>query len=198
LKNGDFLKIEQLDEKTVRILLSAADMEQLDLTYEEMDYNNTVTKRAVFIILQRIKAQTGLTFDNHRLFIEAFPDSNGGCILYLNLIDDAQRQHGQKERYSFDTPLIFGFESLDSLVAVSKRILNEFNHLVIKTELYLYGNDYRLLLYTYCRMEERIIHLLREYGTFLGKGSVFCAFIKEHAKPILSENAIETVVEYLS
>lgn len=196
-KNGDFLKIEQLDDKTVRILLTAEDMEHLDLTYDEMDYSNNITKRAVYLILQQIKAQTSLMLDEHRLFIEAFPDSNGGCILYLNLIEKNTGPRPQRERYSFDTPMVFGFETLDILTAVCNRLVREFSHLIVKTELYLYEREYRLLLYTYCKMEERILHLLREYGTYLGKGSVLCAFTKEHARPLLTENAIETIVQYL-
>ena len=193
LENGDFVKIEQLDEKTIRILLSAVDLEQMHLTYEEMDYSSAATKRAVSLILQRIRAQTDLPLDHRRLLIEAFPESSGGCILYLNLMDEPLRQ----ERHGFDTPLVFGFDGLDPLVAVSGRLLNEFSHLIVKTELYLDESGYRLLLYTYCRMEKRIIQLLQEYGTYLGKGAVLCAFVKEHAKPLLTENAVESIVTYL-
>ena len=187
------MKIEQLNEQTIRILLSAADMEQMDLTYEELDYSNTATQRAVARILQRIRAQEGLLLDRRRLLIEAFPENGGGCVLYLNLLEDPAGQ----ERHSFDTPLVFGFDGLEELVAACGRLLDGSSHLITNSELFLSGKSYRLLLYTYCRMERRIIRLVREYGAYLGKGPVLCAFVKEHGKPLLSEHAVESIVSYL-
>lgn len=192
------MKIEKLDSKTVKVSLSSYDLENFHITYEEMDYSDDNTKRAILSIVRQIKSQTGLPVDTVKLFIEAFPNEDDGCILYINLMNPIGKNDPLKqERYSFDTPLILGFDDLETLTDASHRVLHDFGHLIIKSALYLYEDKYRLLLYTYCKMEKKIISLLKEYGVYMGKGSILCAFIKEHSKPICKERALETIVKYL-
>lgn len=193
------MKIEKIDEKTIRILLSAKDMEEYHITYEQMDYNDAATKRAILNIVQQIRQKSNIGIETGKLFVEAFPNEDGGCILYVNVIDPVtEEKFPCRERSSFDTPLVFEFDSIDFLTAACSRLWVHDSHLIIKTSLYLYEKKYRLLLYTYCRMEQKIIRLLQEYGHYLGKGAVLSAFVKEHAKPILTDRAVETVIEYLA
>ena len=136
--------------------------------------------------------------ESGKLFVEAFPDENGGCILYVNVMNPLpEDQFSCRERSSFNTPLIFEFDTLDLLTAACSMLWNHDSHLMIKTSLYLYEKKYRLLIYTYCRMEQKIIPQLQEYGLYLGKGVVLSAFVKEHAKPILTDQAVETILKYL-
>lgn len=193
------MKIQKLDEKTVRVLLSAADLQQFQITYEQMNYSDEKTKQAILMIVRQIKSQTGLPVESVRLFIEAFPDEKNGCILYVNLIESSdEKKMFRCERTSFDTPIGLEFDNIDILTDACTSLLHEFGHLITKSALYLYEGKYRLLLYTYCKMEKKIISLLEEYGTYLGKGSVLCAFIQEHSNAIASEHAVETIVTYLS
>jgi negative regulator of genetic competence, sporulation and motility len=193
-----FLKIEKIDEKTIRILLSAQDMEAYHITYEQMDYNDLATKRAILNIIQQVRQKANIAVEFSKLFVEAFPNDDGGCILYVNVSDSFTAAPVERKTTSFDTPLVFEFDSLNLLTAACSRLWIHDNHLMIKTSLYLYEKKYRLLLYTYCRMEQKIIQQLQEYGHYIGKGAVVAAFVKEHAKTILSEHAVETIVRYLA
>lgn len=170
-----------------------------DLTYDQMDYNDRATRRVILDIIQRVKTKTSLNMESNKLFIEAFPYSDGGCIMYVNIIDSEEATlTKKKEKVSFDTPLVFEFNDIDALTVISKRLMQKHSHLITNTSLYLYEGKYRLLIYTYCRMESKLIGALHEYGTYIGKGAVLSAVVHEHAKLIAQDHAIETIVQYLS
>lgn len=193
------MQIEQIDHRTVKIILSVEDMEQYALTYDQMDYNDRTTRRAILSIMEQVQSHTTLDVEQNKLFIEAFPGDGGGCVLYVNLVN--VRDNGktfQKERPSFDTPLIFQLDTVDILAASCKRLFYDYAHLIIKSSLYTGDRSgYVVLLYTYCRSNQRIINIMTEYGTYLGKGAVRAAHHKEHGRELITDNAIETILDCL-
>lgn len=192
------MKIEKLDDQTVRVVLSSSDLADFALTYETMNYSDDITKQAILVIVRQIKQQTGLPVETVQLFIEAFPHEQDGCILYVNLIESMEEHRAMKRSgKSFETPIGVEFENLDILTDACQQLLQEFGHLVTNSALYLYERKYRLLLYTYCKMEGKIIGLLSEYGRYLGKGPVLSAFSQEHGEAIAPDHAIETIIKYL-
>lgn len=188
------MKIEVLDHKTVKVFLSAADMQNFSLTYEQMDYHDPATRKAISQILHQLRGETDLNIDSCKLLVEAFPQEEGGCILYINLI---LPQAEKSERNSFDTPLIFRLETIDSVAGVSKRLVSKYSHLLIHSSLYILEGNYFLLLYTYCRREHTIISVLEEYGTLFGKGAILSAFVQEHGQQILEKDAIEVIARQI-
>ena len=194
-KGGFLLHIETLDEKTIKLVLSSRDMAGLGITYEEMDYQNPQTRRVVRQLLEEIRLQTGADCSSGKLFIEAFPYADGGCILYLNLLEQTGRN---ASKHSFDTPLIFAFPEAETLAQLCCRLNRHFGHAILKTSLYSHQGQYLLLVYTYFRMDREIRRLLEEYGQFYGKGAVCSAAVKEHGTLLLEEDAMQQFARYLS
>lgn len=195
------MKIEPLDDKTVKVVLSKVDMDGFQLTYEEMDYKNPETKRVILKLIDEIRNQVDIDLSQGKLFIEAFPYADGGCILYVNVLDltrAADPRSPRKHRTSFDTPLIFVFDDLSSLAALSVRLNARYSHVILRNSLYLLDQKYYLMIYTYFKMDNEITHLLNEYGRFYGKGAVRSSIIKEHAKELLKSEATETLEKYLN
>lgn len=189
------LKIELLDDKTVKVVLSNSDMMNFNLTYDEMDYKNPETKRVILTLVERIKKEVQIDISSGKLFIEAFPYADGGCILYVNLIDINNKSRPNAKRYkaSFDTPIIYSFNDIDALGHMSKRMLQRYSHIILKNSLYHYKEKYFLFIYTYFKMDEQLSYILNEYGRYYGKGAISSAIIKEHAKEILANEALETL-----
>lgn len=187
-----YLKIELLDDKTVKVLLSKVDMTAYNLSYEEMDYKNPQTKRVILKLIEEIKKEVKINLSTGKLFIEAFPYADGGCILYVNLLDagkaDALSQ--KKLKPGFDTPLIFVIDDLNYLGVLSNRLVTRYSHIILKSALYLWESNYYLLLYTYFKMDSEIIKLIGEYAKLYGKGNVQSAIVKEHAKELITNDAI--------
>lgn len=190
------MKIELLENKTVKVVLSNIDMMSYNLTYEEMDYKNPETKKVIMQLIEKIKKEISIDLSTGKLFIEAFPYIDGGCILYVNMIDSDYKK-GQMKNFksSFPTPIVYSFNDINALGNLSKRMISRYNHVILKNSLYYYENKYFLLIYTYFKMDSQLSALLKEYGQFYGKGAVVCSLVKEHAKEIIEENAIETLVD---
>lgn len=192
------MKIEMLENQTVKIVLSSSDMAGFNLTYDEMDYQSPATKRVIHGLIEKVKKELPIDLTNGRLFIEAFPYVDGGCILYVNIIDTAQKKAQAKStKAGFSTPIIYRFSNLNDLSALAYRINQMYNHVILKSSLYLHEQKYYLLLYTYFKMDNHLSALLNEFGVLHGKGAVIASIIKEHSKEIISSNAIEILSEYV-
>lgn len=183
------MNIEYKNDKTIKIVLTNEDLNKYNITYSELDYKNEKTKKFLSSILKQFENK-----NKSKIFIEAYPTNDNGCLLYINFIDNKLLN---KNDTTFDTPLIFKFSNLEILNKTCNKLFNENLHMIIKSCLYFYNDEYYLSLYSYCRMEENLCYILKEYGTFIGKGSVFSSFLQEHSNQLLPENAIETVHEYL-
>lgn len=174
-------------------------MEAYALTYDQMDYKDPVTKKVILEILHHVRNETSVDLSQGRLFIEAFPHVEGGCVLYISTVGGENTTAAKPKRYrnSFNTPLIFRFDTLDRLTDICDKLFKQYSHLVLKSSLYLLDGKYVLLIYSYFKLDNKIIALAKEYGSLIGKGSIKGAFVKEHAKPVIEDTALETIVEYL-
>lgn len=191
------MKIEPLDDKTVKIVLSKGDMDTFHLTYEEMDYQNPDTKRVLLKLIDAVRRESSVDLAGGKLFIEAFPYADGGCILYVNVLPGSGPERPARPKTGFDTPLVFLFGDLESLCRASARLQGRYSHTILKSSLYLLEGRYCLALYTYFKLDGPISRLLSEYGDFFGKGPVTAAFLREHGKVLCEEEALRTIVESL-
>lgn len=193
------MKIETVDRQTVKVQLSVDDMQDLAITYEQMDYKDPSTKRAIVALLHKVRQETDVDLTGGKLFIEAFPHREGGCILYISVLDAQGQGSARPKRYrgSFNTPMIFRFSDPEDLITACDKLFTQYSHLVLKSSLYLMEQSYILLVYSYFKLDGKIAALVSEYGEAMGKGAVKSAFIKEHAKPLIINNAIDTIVERL-
>lgn len=186
--------MERLDDKTIKVLLSIIDMTELGLNYEQMDYQDQETKKAIMKIINKINVELSTNLSTGKLFIEAYPYADGGCILFINQVTlhTKDRATSKKYRIGFDTPILYAFKDINAIGALSKRIQAAYNHIIIKDSLYFSQSkgEYYLLIYTYFKMDDKLMHLLSEYGTFYGKGSIAQAVVKEHTKEIINCEAL--------
>ena len=61
------MKIELVDRKTAKITLTEKDLDAMSISYEDMDYKNPETKRAILELIERVKEETGLCIARPRL-----------------------------------------------------------------------------------------------------------------------------------
>lgn len=189
------MHIEPLDRKTIKIVLSQNDMREMSVTYEQMDYNRPETKTMVLHLLEEVRKKTKLDFTAGKLFIEAFPSRDGGCILYLNLLrEKLQNTTTEKE---FMAPILFTLPNVKQLRQTCKKLFLHYHHLISKSSLYFWEEKYVLILYSYYKLDKKMIALIKEHGIFFGKGEIKYCFIKEHGKLLIKDTAIETITKYI-
>ena len=194
------MRIEQIDHRTIKVILTASDLDRLDITYEEMDYKDPNTKRVILELLHHVRKETDVDLQGGRLLVEAFPGIGGGCVLYICAISEEKgiSRTPAAAKGGFNTPLVFGFSNLEQLTSACKQMVLQLHHIILKSALYRYQSEYRLLIYSYFKSDDRLIGLVCEYGRYLGKGSLPASVVKEHATCLLESNAVEVITETLA
>ena len=115
------MKLTQLSENELKIILSKEDLSELDLTLRTIDYNTTQTRKAIWEIFDRARAQTGFDAAKNRIYVKLYPLSDGGCEMYVSKIlgqsDVAFRRMGVSRReYKYaGSDYAFYFADFDSL-----------------------------------------------------------------------------------
>lgn len=187
------VKIVSPQENKIVVELTNADMTELDITYEEMDYGNIETRRVIWTILDRARHTLCRDIDpSGKMLIESVPTPEGGCVLYITVLQTRSHPFGgrgllriHKERTSFT----YAFESLGDLTACAAR-LRESADVPCRSSLFLLDGRYRLSVKSELP-PQRVRTLLAEYGTPCADGEMPDAFLREHGKLLAEGDAIE-------
>ncbi|MCL2638829.1 MAG: adaptor protein MecA [Oscillospiraceae bacterium] len=83
------MQIDILSSNTLKLTLSRIDMFDLDIKYESLSGKNPETKRLLAHVLKsiRLDQKVGFDFSCERIFVEAFPRPDGGCMLYVSSLE---------------------------------------------------------------------------------------------------------------
>jgi hypothetical protein len=83
------MQIDILSSNTLKLTLSRLDMFDLDIKYESLSGKNPETKRLLAHVLKsiRLDQKVGFDFTCERIFVEAFPRPDGGCMLYVSSLE---------------------------------------------------------------------------------------------------------------
>lgn len=187
------MKIEAPQENKIVVELTAGDMTELDITYEEMDYGNIETRRVIWTILDRARHTLCRDIDpSEKMLIETIPTSDGGCMICFTVlsreIKSAHFRHSlriNKEQTAFT----YAFDNLRDLTNCAVR-LRESGTALPKSSLFLLDGTYLLHLQS-TLPSGHYKALLSEYGTSFGDGAHSGRFLREHGKLLAENDAIE-------
>ncbi len=179
-----------ISERKLKVMLTKADMDALELTCDNIDYDNTETRRAFWSILDEAKHKTGFDAAADRVYIQVYPGRNGGCELYVTKLA-GERDGGVtvKQSTHAEAGAAYRFESMELLLLACKRLRDA--SYSGGSEAFFADRRYYLTLtdppgqYDY----------VSEYGMRLS-GELHCYFT-EHGKPICGEEAVATLAELI-
>jgi Negative regulator of genetic competence, sporulation and motility len=208
-----------ISESKLKVTLSAADMKSLSLSCEEIDYDNTETRRAFWNILDEAKHKTGFDAAANRVFIQVYPSKGGGCELYVTkltgeqggpvrLTDKLASAHSS-DRYISERVAVSRTElerSDDVDLRKSAGVAAEFDTLSQMTACCrrLTSDGYLGASYAYCDQNRRKTRylllldgaadhdILREYGIILEPETIHI-WVGEHCAEIRMTDAVETL-----
>lgn len=161
--------------------LSEKDMNDLDITYEEMDYSNIETRRVIWTVIDKIRETSGCDIDpSGNLLIEAVADSEGGCVLCFTVPEKRRAMNTPK------TPVlkknkggaVYEFENTDALLDMIKSV--GYKNLSGKCRIYENNSRIRLIVSKLPGQNEKKI--IEEYGSFVGQDNLLAAQTAEHWK----------------
>lgn len=207
-----------ITENKLKISLSRDDLDDLGIACDDIDYNNTETRRVFWSILDEAKHATGFDAAISRIFIQIYPDNIGGCEMYVSRIGELDgKKHGEniKEELEYRGGesgsrgvscavstntrkklecRYYYFNKLCELLSAC-RTLNLSGFDGSSTAYICYGDECDLYG-CYLRLEcDPNAHLyLCEYGTVCSGYSAEL-YIKEHYKEICRDTAVNVLAE---
>ena len=187
------MKIEAPQENKIVVELTRADMTELDITYEEMDYGNIETRRVIWTILDRARAVLRRDIDpSEKMLIETVPTAEGGCVLYFTVLGRTLHLTGSRSCLRMrkeSASLLYVFRSLADLTACAAH-LRRMRQTPFRSDLYRIRERYCLRVQADlpCR---NIRMLLSEYGENCADGTMQAAWLREHGKLLAEGDAIE-------
>ena len=203
------MRFLQIDESSIQISLAAADMNELNISFPDMDYANTATRRALWYLLDKARAETGFDAAKGRVEVRAIAAGGGGCELFVKKTRDivggddvaymkeSIRISAEKtEREECDA---YRFGSLDSLAGACRNI---------------YAHGYSGRSSAYCDERENAYYLILRDSpkktslprhlralSFVAEFGTACsspcadAYIKEHFSCICERDAVKIIAE---
>ena len=122
--------LELVDESRLLIILSPEDMEDYQLTFDSLDWQNGHSRSVIKEFLRMACRQKGFCPGDSRLLIEAVPDEEG-CVLLVTMLPEekAKRKvYRIKENQPSLTPFLFRFDQAENLLAAVDRVYHQFYH----------------------------------------------------------------------
>lgn len=190
--------IEVIGSNTVKIVLNQYDMTDYDICFDRLSCKDPDTKRLLIELLQLVRVQKNIDLCTQKLYIEAFPCNDGGCMLYISPIDDTDIESVHHITKSPYTSMICECDSLDALTALSRHLHKMHSHMIYNAELFASNGKYRLLLFIFNKLEDKIQPTVNEYAKIIGMGDIQCAKTREHFKCLVDNNALELIVKTLA
>lgn len=184
------LTIELISSNTLKITLTKSDMIEYNISYQILDKKNPETKQFLMNIIDIVKEEKDIDLCSEKLYIEAFPQTNGGCLLYISVLSDKLKQ-----RKNIYCEIVCETNNHSLLIKISDIIFKNYNHITKNSQLYYYQGTYRIILTLFSDTENKICDLLDEYMILWNKSEIVSELTKEHFTKIVDRKAIELLSE---
>lgn len=200
-----------ISESKLKIMLTADDMENYSISNEDLSYERKDTRRVFGRILNEAREKTGFDSDSSNLFIQVYPSKNGGCEIYVTVsVETSDRKPTQDKRQKDKNAppkkkkeyCVYLFDSMANAISACKVLLEcgYKNESRLYVEKVMAGSRYYLVLQeetaqvSQGKKKKSVSKsdLANEFGRRIG-GKEKVIYIKEHARAVLEERAIDTI-----
>lgn len=175
---------DALSANTVKITLTSRDMSEYAIKSECLYDRSAASKRSLTRFLKRFQNESSLFAGRsaERLFLEAFPSADGGCVMYVSTlgIEDVPAETGDITPVT----LMCICGDLSDIARFGAGIADR----VSLSSLYRTGEGWCLVMTAKSSDSEALSRLAEEYGE-LSDDSVDIACTAEHAVCVCAENA---------
>ena len=188
------MKIERISYNKIKVTVTTLDMIKWGVSLDNFVQDTPEARELFFTLIKRAELETGFSFENSRLVVEAIPNKYDGIVFFVtkmeeDLLDFTHVQKKTRVRAKAarraSAVEIFEFDNIDELIECAKQV-----RYFLNSDLYSYMDRYYLAVYE----NESDCTLLSEYGDRLAKDEGFTLQrIKEHGKIIAENNALEVI-----
>ncbi|MBQ8182400.1 MAG: adaptor protein MecA [Clostridia bacterium] len=175
------------DEK-IAVTLSHQDMNELDITYDEMDYSNIETRRVIWTVLDEAKRVLGKEISTDgRLLVQVSPADDGGCLMLFTQMPLLESNSKKRLIMKKDAePILLRAFDADSFIDALS-VLKKHSQSIRASESFLCKNEFFIVIHPKPSFCEHIDLALCEYGETETGNKTSISKIYEYGKPLLSE-----------
>ena len=207
------MKFEKINEKKLKITYSVKELEGKNIDPKKLTSNSEEAHDLILDMMESIEDKFDFDISANRLMIEASSTPENEFVLTVTNLEDEDRNipetivtkkllklKQQKEDLEKceEKNVIVKFDSLESIVSFAKAVIGRY---YVKSELYMIKNDYYLNIIPYKSKpfdRSSLLRISSDFGNYISNAPVFEGFLKEHAKKIISRQAIQTLIKELS
>jgi len=191
-----YMRIEAHDDYRIAVELSDEDMDELEITYEDLDYSNIETRRVLWTILDEARQALGKEINlSEKMLIEAVPSGKGGCTIYFTVLQKPSEKNIQKLLVKKEVaPVICEFSDVNALIDLSIILIDKISG--AKSELYIKDNTYRLLLFPETAYKKRIEAVASEFCDVKESNHDTVSLTREHWKKLSGPYAVNEIGIY--
>lgn len=202
-----------IGEDKIKVMLTEEDLEEFELSADELDYANTETKRMFWDVLSRAKARTGFDTDGQKVLVQLYPSKDGGCEIFVTklgsiykdiddessvqpVLTESSTQKRKRKNPSSEKAYsaVYSFLNLEDMI----RVCRELDRRGYKEESLAYISDARIFYLVLCGSPQEIgilgdrYRFIAEFGE-LENTKAAKQILGEHADPIAKQNAVSTL-----
>jgi hypothetical protein len=188
-------------------------MKDFNVDFCSLNNNNPETRNMLSVLMSEIDDGTDLETVGESFFIEAYPQTDDSCVLFISAINedgirdltemydltDVEQYSDLYEKLSDLSDLqddIFStvtFSCQDSFILekTAKMLLKCYGDFIPKSFLYKRGSEYRLVLEVYKDVEASVANLLIEFGKIMGNDPILYAYTQEYYECIMETQALQ-------
>lgn len=96
------MKIERIDENSIRCTLTSLDLSSRNINLRDMTYGSAAAKRLFREMMQMAQTEVGFEPDNTPLMIEAIPLQGGSVQLIITKVEDPEELDTRFSKFSAD------------------------------------------------------------------------------------------------
>ena len=207
------MRMEKINDRQVRCMITAQDLEDRKLTLKELRYGSRETTALFHEMLNTASSQYGFNEDGLPIMIEAVPVSPEELMVIISAVEDAEEldphfaqyaeieedPNGEQKREGFYEPdrimdiiraCLISMKDIDEVISFCKQVGPGYPG---TSELYRNSKNggYYLALIRPEEMESRdynvFLNSIMEYGEIVPGGSVVYAQLKEHETPVMQD-----------
>ena len=196
-----------INESKLKIICQKCDLDPYGISADSLEYGDASSRKFLEGLLEEAKTKFGFETAKHRVLIQLYPDSEGGCEIFVSRLGAIKKngnpaENKQSERkIAENKPIqkIFYFEKLDFLLEACKR-LSFFPTQKNSSAFYIAPQEYYLYFESETEEtpEEYGIPFLNEFSFLYEYGEAQdvkekLPFLNEYANIICKNTAIETL-----
>lgn len=180
----------------VEVQLSMGELEDLGITYEQLDYKNIETRRVLWLINEKIKSVYGSGFSfSGKLLIEVIKESDDKvCICFSQLSRKEADEKSVKQLVKCDnSPVIVQFSDFEKLLSLCRAVNKAF-----VTSLFEKTGKYRLVFYVPSGEKEMLFMKISEFSEDVFASRLEEARCEELWCCLIKDNAVKRLTEVFS